>query len=256
MEMGGVLQLDKDSSNKLLKLGIIVTIVSALCCFTPLLYSYAQDNQVLFREDFHDIANWKPLHFPKIKKHTLYTIEPNGDERYLKTVSDASASGLIYKNEFNVYEFPNIRWRWRVENIYKKADIRTKEGDDYPIRIYIAFKYDPEKASLSEKIKYNAAKLLYGEYPPYSSLNYVWSSKEDTERMIVSPYTERSKMILLQKGSANAGKWKVENVNIINDYKSAFGKDPPAAATIAIMNDSDNTGEKAISYLDYIEVYK
>ncbi|MEK7842337.1 MAG: DUF3047 domain-containing protein, partial [Deltaproteobacteria bacterium] len=61
---------------------------------------------------------------------------------------------------------------------------------------------------------------------------------------------------LLQQGSVNVGKWETEEVNIIDDYKSAFGEAPPPVATIAIMNDSDNTGEKAISYVDYIEVYK
>jgi hypothetical protein len=31
---------------------------------------------------------------------------------------------------------------------------------------------------------------------------------------------------------------------------------PPATASIAIMSDSDNTGEQAVSYIDYIKVYR
>lgn len=222
--------------------------------FFPLI-SYAGD-KVFLREEFNDLTNWNPLNFPKIKRHTIYTIESNGEERYLKAESDASASGIIYKKEFNVYEFPKVKWRWRVENIYKKGDVKTKEGDDYPIRVYVAFKYDPAKATFSEKLKYNAAKLLYGEYPPYSAISYIWSSKEYPEKVFTSIYTDRAKMFLLEQGSVNVGKWETEEVNIIDDYKAAFGESPPSAATIAIMNDSDNTGEKAISYVDYIEVYK
>lgn len=37
--------------------------------------------------------------------------------------------------------------------------------------------------------------------------------------------------------------------------KAAFGKDPPAMAGIAIMNDSDNMGEMAVSYVDFLEVF-
>jgi hypothetical protein len=48
----------------------------------------------------------------------------------------------------------------------------------------------------------------------------------------------------------------VESVNIIEDYVKAFGVKPPEKAGIAIMNDSDNTGEQSVSYLDYIEVYR
>jgi hypothetical protein len=234
------------------KLKIIFSLIVMLI---PLI-AYSQDKTIFFAEDFNDLSNWKPLYFPKIKKHTIYSIEDDGKGRYLKAESEASASALIYKEEFNVYEFPNIRWRWKIENIYKKGDARSKEGDDYPIRVYVAFKYDPANASFSEKIKYNVAKLLYGEYPPHSSLNYIWSSKEERDKIVVSPYTNRSMMIVLQKGKANAGKWENEDVNIIKDYNSAFGKDPPHTATIAIMNDSDNTGENGISYLDNLEVYR
>jgi hypothetical protein len=47
-----------------------------------------------------------------------------------------------------------------------------------------------------------------------------------------------------------------EEANILEDYTKAFGAAPPAIASIAIMNDSDNTGESSVSYVDYIEVYK
>ena len=52
------------------------------------------------------------------------------------------------------------------------------------------------------------------------------------------------------------GKWIVEKENIIEAYKKAFGENPPSMATIGFMNDSDNTKESAISFLDYIQVYE
>jgi len=107
-----------------------------------------------------------------------------------------------------------------------------------------------------EKTKYNAAKLIYGEYPPHSSLNYIWANREYEETIITNAYAEKAKMVLLQKGDANVGKWLIHDVNVIEDYEEAFGEKPPPIASIAIMNDSDNTGEKSISYLDYIEVYR
>ncbi len=216
----------------------------------------AQEKHSLFVEDFDDLNNWKPLHFPKIEEHSTYTVESKGEESYLKAESKASASGLIYKNEFNVYEFPKVRWRWKVENIYKNGNAKTKKGDDYPIRVYIIFKYDPKKAGLWEKITYNTAKLIYGEYPPHSSLNYIWANREHGESILTSPYTDRAKMIPLQQGETRLGVWIVEEINILEDYQRAFGEEPPSATSIAIMNDSDNTGESAVSYVDYIEVYR
>jgi hypothetical protein len=46
-----------------------------------------------------------------------------------------------------------------------------------------------------------------------------------------------------------------EEIDILTDYQRAFGTKPPARARIAIMNDSDNTGESSVSWMDHIEVY-
>ena len=52
------------------------------------------------------------------------------------------------------------------------------------------------------------------------------------------------------------GTWQDEQVDIVKDYREAFRSDPPAKARIAVMNDSDNTGESAVSWVEYIEVFK
>jgi hypothetical protein len=213
-------------------------------------------DQVLFREKFTDLSAWKEVFFPKIPRHTFYGTEKTGSESSLVTRSNASASLLVYKKPFDVYEYPDIRWRWKISNIYRNADPKLKSGDDYPIRIYIAFEYDPQKEGLIDRAIFNFLRLIYGEYPPSGSLNYVWSSKVLAERSIPSPYTDRNKMVFLEKGSPRVGQWIDEEVNIVKDYEETFGKKPPRNATIGIMNDSDNTGEKASSYVEFIEVFK
>jgi hypothetical protein len=232
---------------------VIITLISVI---TTILPCFAQDSTIFLREDFNDMENWKPLYFPKIKEHSTYSIEKKENGSFLKTESNASASAIVYKKEFNAYEYPRIRWRWKISNVYKKGDAREKTGDDYPIRVYIIFKYNPATASFGKKIKYGLAKKFYGEYPPDSSLNYIWANREHTANVITSSYTDEQKMIILQTGSQNINKWQQEEVNVVKHYKDSFGADPPAIASIAIMNDSDNTGESSVSYIDYIEVFK
>lgn len=140
-------------------------------------------------------------------------------------------------------------------NVYRKGDMRTKAGDDYPLRVYILFQYDPEKAGALERIRYGIAKILYGEYPPHSSLSYIWANRtEERGSIMTSPYSSRAMMIALQGGLQNVGTWQEERVNVIADYRKAFGFDPPIIGTIGIMNDSDNTGEKSISWIRFFEV--
>jgi hypothetical protein len=73
---------------------------------------------------------------------------------------------------------------------------------------------------------------------------------------MASPYTEKAKIITLQRGKERVGTWQTEEVHILEDYRRVFGEDPPMAANLAVMNDSDNTGQGAVSYLDFIEVFR
>jgi hypothetical protein len=210
----------------------------------------------LFKEDFINLSNWNEVFFPKIPAHTKYTAVREEKETFLRTESRDSASVIIYKRPFNPYEYPSVKWRWKIDNILPGADLKSKTGDDSPIRVYVAFAYNPKKSGTLERALYNSVKLLYGEYPPHSSLNYVWASEPDESDIITSAYTSRSKMIILEKGDIKAGKWVPETVNIISDYRRAFGYDPPDKATIGIMNDSDNTNGHAVSYITDMAVYR
>ena len=231
-------------------------IVIALLCVIPIAGAYAQEPDIYLHEEFNNLNEWKPFYFKKIKEHTIYSVEEDGGIAYLKAESNSSASGMIFKKEIRVFEYPKIRWRWKISNVFKKGDAKVKAGDDYPARVYIIFKYDPANASFGQRLRYGTAKSIYGEYPPHSSLNYIWANKNHEDRILTNTYASEAKMIILQAGEVNAGKWIEQEVNIIEDYQKAFGEDPPSIASLAIMNDSDNTGESAVSYIDYIDVYR
>ena len=152
----------------------------------------AADGDVLLREEFTSLDAWRPLTFPKIERHSTYAIATNADqsEFWLKAESDRSASGVVWKKQYDVYAHPKLRWRWRVENVYLKGDATKKSGDDYPVRVYVIFQYDPATASAGKRLKYGFAKAVYGEYPPDSGLNYVWESRDNPAEYVVSPYTD------------------------------------------------------------------
>ena len=216
----------------------------------------AGERNVLFRDDFNTLEKWEPFYFPKIKQYSTYSIQTEGDDSVLKAESSSSASALVYKETFSVYDYPCARWRWKVENVYSGGDARIKKGDDYAIRVYIFFQQEPSQQTFFEKTKNKAVRLFYGAYLPHSTLNYLWANREHSDPVLTSTYTPQSKLIPLQAGRTGVGMWHIEKVNIVEDYVKAFGSKPPSTAGIAIMNDSDNTGEHSVSYLDYLEVYR
>lgn len=191
---------------------------------------------------------WEPLTFDKIGRHTRYTLVSENGKVVVKAESNASASGMVRKVDIDAEQHPVIAWRWKIQNVYRQGNVKTREGDDSPARIYITFHYNPDHLDLLDRIKYQAAKLLYGKYPPTGALNYIWASKVPLDAIVMNPYTDRSRMIVVQSGTQKAGQWIREQRNVYDDYLKAFGTKPPLISGIGIMTDSDNTGESAVAY--------
>jgi hypothetical protein len=193
-------------------------------------------------------SNWKPLIFKKIERHTTYSLVKDGETVVVKAVSEASASGLTREIQIDPKEYPILQWRWKVENILKKGNVRLKEGDDYPARLYITFQYDSSKLGFFEKVKYEAARILYGQYPPTAAINYIWESTAPVGGFFPNPYTDRVMMIVVESGATKLNQWVNEERNLYEDFKKAFGYEPPMISGVAIMTDTDNTGEQAVAY--------
>ncbi len=193
-------------------------------------------------------SDWEPLTFPKISKHTEYTLVAEDGQTVVKAVSRGGASGLIRRINIDPEAWPVLSWRWKVSNIYKAGDVTRKEGDDYPARIYVTFRYDPDESGFFEKLRYETAKALYGDYPPAAAINYIWASSAPVETPVPNPYSDRAMMIAVESGGQAAGRWVSERRNILEDFRRVFGKSPPPISGVAIMTDSDNTGESATAW--------
>jgi len=193
-------------------------------------------------------TGWEPLIFKKINSHTHYSLIKDGDTPVVQAVSKGSASGLMRKIRVDPEKYPIIRWRWKAENILQNGNVTKKSEDDYPARVYITFEYDSAGTGFIDKAKFLATKQVYGEYPSIATINYIWANKAPVGTFVISPYSKRDKMIVVESGEEKLNTWVVEERNIFADYVTAFGQKPPMISGIAIMTDSDNTKESATAF--------
>lgn len=192
--------------------------------------------------------DWEPLLFKRIEQHTKYTLVEDSGQTVVKADSKASSSGLIRHIQIDPKKYSIIEWRWKISNTYEKGDVTRKEGDDYPARIYIAFEFDPKEAGTLERTKYRTLEIFFGKKPPAGAINYIWASKAPEGAVVSSPYTDKSRMVVVQSGKEGVNQWITEKRDIYADYMTAFGKKPPMISAIAIMTDSNDTGEAAMGY--------
>ena len=194
---------------------------------------------------------WQPLSFPKIEHHTRYTTASEGGRPVLRAESECSASGLLYPlRDADLTKTPLLRWRWRIDAGLAPADERSKAGDDFAARVYVAFAFEPEHASLFERTARRLAAAVYGEVMPGSSLDYVWSSREAVGAAWPNAYAASSHMLVAASGAA-AG-WRDVEVDLLADYARAFSRPAPAPLFLALMTDTDNRCLRArASYADF-----
>lgn len=199
---------------------------------------------------------WEPLTFDRIDRHTRYTPVRENGITVIRADSQNASSGLVRKMTIDPAEYPVVRWRWKIENTLPGGNVREKSGDDYPARLYITFAYDPDRLSFFERTRYNAARLLYGEYPPTGAISYIWASNAPAGTMVPNPYTDKVMMFAVKSGTEKAGEWITETRNVYADYQRAFGEKPPEISGVAIMTDTDNTGGSATAFYGNIEFLK
>jgi hypothetical protein len=210
----------------------------------------AQPREVALPEP--SAETWRALEFPRIEKHTRYERVQDGGRPVLRAVSECSASALLTPLDgIDLAQTPLLRWRWKVSApLAVDASEREKAGDDFAARVYVAFAFESERASLFERARHAIGVSLYGEEMPGLALDYVWSRAEPAGAHWENPYTASSLMLSL--GPAPAGIWRDAEADILADYQRFIGGRPPRALFVALMSDSDDSCSRAeASYADF-----
>jgi hypothetical protein len=198
---------------------------------------------------------WEPMTFSGIDRHTGYTLIKNDGRSVIKAHSQNAASGLIRFLRIDPAKYPVIQWQWKIDHVLEKGDAKTRQGDDYAARIYVAFAFDPDQASWWERARHKGAAAFSDKEVPGSALNYIWANKAPKNSILTNPYISESMMVAVQSGNALAGRWITEERNIVDDYRQAFGRTPPEIIGIGIMTDTDDTGEETAGYYGDILLY-
>ena len=167
---------------------------------------------------------------------TEYRIVEEGGEKVLYAKSEKAASGLVFETDYDPQQFPILSWRWKISEIVSKGDSRSKSGDDYAARIYVIFPH--------------------WFFPKTKTLNYIWGNQLPKDSFQRNVYTSNAMMIAVESGSAKAGEWVTVQRNLLDDYRKAFGEEPAKVGAIAIMTDTDNTGETAEAWYGDIKVLR
>ncbi|RLL51926.1 DUF3047 domain-containing protein [Mariprofundus sp. EBB-1] len=174
-----------------------------------------------------NIEGWENRSFTGDTEYTLVTDSSYG--KVLKASSHAAASGLFRKIHIDLEQTPWINWAWKTEQLYSNLNETEKRGDDFVARLYIVV---------------DGGLFFWNT----KALNYVWSSSQATGAVWPNPFTSNATMIAVESGRSGINQWQHYSRNVREDLRKFTGKDIRFIDAIAIMTDSDNSGQKATTY--------
>ena len=191
---------------------------------------------------------WRLWRLSKLKKLTSYQLVDHNGSVVVKAMSAASASGLVHPLDIDPRERPVLQWRWKVPRLIAGADNAQRNTEDAPVRVVLSFAGDIDSLPLEDRLFFDRMRAFTGHQLPYATLMYIWENRAEPGTIIPNPHSGRIQMVVAESGPARTGTWKLESRNVYEDYKRAFGTEPGRITAIAIMTDSDNTGDSVEAY--------
>ncbi|MDR8391137.1 DUF3047 domain-containing protein [Aliifodinibius sp. S!AR15-10] len=180
----------------------------------------------------------KAVH-PEERKLFHYSIkEENGNKflHYEHTDARHLNFPLLNRPNLNIYEYPILSWKWRVKKMPEGGDENSSDYNDVAASIYVVF--DIGRVALFKKVP--------------KSIRYTWSTTQP-EGEEFSKLFGNQKIVVVESGPKNMGKWQTFQRNIVEDYRRLFGDDPPETPiAILLLSDGDSTNSLAIADYDNI----
>ena len=168
-------------------------------------------------------------------KATRYDVVTDAGRPVLHAVSHAANAGLLREVARPAPTEARLSWRWKVRAaLAGNTHERQRAGDDYAARVFVVF-----ETSLNP-LRTRA-------------INYVWASTEKAGAVFASPYANSVGIVVVRSGDAEAGQWRVEERDVLADYRAFFGEPPSRISAVAVLADTDNTkGEAEAWFADLI----
>lgn len=169
----------------------------------------------------------------------------------IEVVTRASMAVLWRPLSVDLRATPCLQWRWRLdESTVPAADLSRRGEDDRPLMVTVGFPFQPDRASLWERVKYTVLRQVSGREVPGRVLSYVWGGTGRRGDLVESPQLEAAGLMRILRPSDSAlGTWFSESIDIAAEFSAHFGFRPPPLVEIAVLGDSDDTGTASTGWI-------
>ena len=195
-------------------------------------------------------SGWKLVTLPRVKPAIVEGAPDEGADA-IRIEASAAAASAARTLDADPSATPMLAWRWKVDRVVAGADLARKDGDDYAARVYVTFDVPFDSLPFGARTRIRLARLLYGAELPTAAICYVWDNRHPPGTTAWNAYTDQVRMVVVESGEANAGRWREEVRDLAADFRAAFGARHPGPVPritgVAVSSDTDQTGERVVA---------
>lgn len=216
--------LDQTLQYRLVRKPVTMKTSIWICLILLTLQNAVADSELAIGEFSHNrLDSWQHKSFQGETQYRLQTLD---GVTVLTADSHAAASGLFKQQVIDLEQTPFLNWSWRIGKRLSGLNEQSKIGDDYAARVYVVVK----------------GGLAFWQT---RAINYVWAGNTKKDSVWPNAFAgEHAMMLALRGPEAPLNVWQTEKRDIRADFKQLLGQNIQSIDAVAIMTDTDNSGDQ------------
>ena len=198
------------------------------------------------------VAPWHVVGLPnQTKPFTRYSVVSLDGVRAVRVEADNSYGNLVHAVQ-EPQGSHRLSWRWRLDEANPASNLRTKDGDDSPVKVCALFDLPIDVVPFVERQLLRVARMGTTEPLPAASVCYVWDSHLPPGTVIDNAFSRRIRFVVVRGPEAPLGTWMNEQRDVWADFKRLFAdesSDIPPLVGVAIGADADNTHRHSLAHV-------
>jgi hypothetical protein len=169
--------------------------------------------------------------FETLGGHAAYDFTVVSDEgrRALNMKAAGDHSTIVREVHVDLATSPVLVWQWKVVTLPRGANLREKATSDAGGHLFVAWPRFPT---------FLRSRLV----------GYVWDPALPIGSIVKSRKTGTVTFVIVRSGDEGLGRWTGQARDIVDDYWTIFGEEPPNPRAIALSIDTNDTHSTAETF--------
>jgi hypothetical protein len=163
-----------------------------------------------------------------------WSVVVDADGARLRVESEGAAGWARIPIPANLTSDARLEWSWRVMEMPRGAALRERRRDDAPLRVLVGFGGSANR--------------------PKRAIAYTWGNAEPIGRRQVSHQGNDIWVKVVANAAMADGAWHTVSLVPATDFVLIWGRPALPITSIALMQDVDDTGERAIAELRRLDI--